>query len=479
MDKRPYSNPYSNEIPPKKEEKIEQVHIFAINQPKFDSQSEVSISDYFDPLKPARPFKEMMDMIEREPRLQLARDTYIQMILGSGMKIKAQKKSTEKKLKKWIDEIGLEEKLEYGLESYVGVGNMIFETDPTRSDFVEVPIDTLTKIIRTKDRRIKAYITHVNNKDVPLDPENIVHFKLTNARQEVWGRGIFHALLNDFIDPKTGDLFDAPIFMMKRIEDNIVKIIDTNAAPIRMVYFEDAGENFLKTQGENLKKAKKGATVLTDKKFEIHNLETKGDSKYSEWIEHMQKNVLEPGVQFPLAFFNAGFTARASSESSDSVLIRKIKRIQKSLSTELKHKMFMPYLDMIGDSTTEDEFEIVFAFDDKTETNIADMITLYRDNGIRRSELRQNLLKHTTMEIDPDDMDDSPPITSVTDTGQFRDTRSGRFGPDDKNANRKLDPEEAQKIKKIEQFDENYRKKRIHLLEKIEKKIDGDINNRI
>lgn len=447
MDSRPIKTEYNQKIPEKKEDKIEQVHIAVLNN-NFSPQSEVMTSDMFDPLKPARPFKEMLDMIEREPRLQLARDTYIQMILGSGMKIKAKKKKIEKALTRWVDSIGLEQKIEYGLESYVGVGNMMFEVEPvTKSDFVEVPMDTVMKVIRTKNRDIKAYITHVNNKDVPLNPENIIHFKLTNARQEVWGRGIFHALLNDFIDPKTNEVFDAPIFMMKRIEDNIVKIIDTNAAPIRMVYFEDAGENFLKTQGEHLKKAKKGATVLTDKKFEIHNLETKGDSKYNEWIDHIQKNVIEPGVQFPIAFFNAGFTARASSESSDSVLIRKIKRIQKQLSKELKHYIFMPYLEAIKMDVEEDDFEIIFAFDDKTETNIADMITLYRDNGIRRSELRQNLLKHTTLEIDSDDMDDAPPITSVTDTGQFRDTRNGRFGPDDKNMNRKINPEEVPKKK--------------------------------
>lgn len=447
-DKRPIITHYNVEKKVEIPQKIEQVHIHPINQPQFNTQSEVQVSDMFDPLKPARPFKEMMDMIDREPRLQLSRDTYIQMILGSGMKIKANTKKLENILKKWVDKIGLEEKIAYGLESYVGVGNMVFETDPTRSDFVEVPIDTLTKVIRTKDRKIRKYITYVNNKDVPLDPESIIHFKLTNAREEVWGRGIFHALLNDFVDPKTGDIFDAPIFMMKRIEDNIVKIIDTNAAPIRMVYFEDAGENFLKTQGEYFKKAKRGATVLTDKKFDIQSMESKGDSKFDSWIDHIQKNVLEPGVQFPLAFFNAGFTARASSESSDSVLIRKIKRIQKSLSTEIKHKIFIPYLEAIGKDTDEDEFEIIFSFDDKTETSLADMITLYRDNGIKRSELRKNLLKHTTLEIDPEDMDDMPPITSVTDTGQFRDTRTGRMGPEDRNRNGKLDPEEIPKKKK-------------------------------
>ena len=118
-------------------------------------------------------------------------------------------------------------------------------------------------MIRKKDRTIKSYITHVNGKDKPLDPTTLIHFKFTNVRQEVWGRGIFHALLTEFKNEKTGERFEAPIFAMKRIEDNIMKITDNHASPIRMIYFEDAGENFIKKQGEKLKHAKQVFSFLT------------------------------------------------------------------------------------------------------------------------------------------------------------------------------------------------------------------------
>ena len=411
------------------------MHINVLNQPEFDAKSEVKESDFFNPLKPARPFKEMLDMIDKEPRLQLALDTYVQMIIGAGLQVKAEKKKDEKKIKEWFNNIFIEDKIEDGLNSFVGVGNWIIETDPTGKMLVEVPIDSVMQVRRLRDRTIKHYVTEVNNRTKLLNPENIVHFKFSNTRQEVWGRGIFHSILNKFIDPETGEVYDAPIFAIKKIEDNIVKITDHNAAPIRMVYFEDAGDNFLKAQGEKLKKAKKGATVLTDKKFDIKNFESSGDSKFQGWIDHIQQNVIETGAQFPLQFFTAGFTARASSESTDTMFVRKINRIRKRFLNQFKHLYVQPYLDLTKSGIKEDGYELMFGADDKVQLTIDNMITLFRDNGIRRSELRKNILKKTTMEIDPDDMDDEVPITSVTDTGQLRDNKDGRFGGDDKNKN--------------------------------------------
>ena len=279
------------------------------------------------------------------------------------------------------------------------------------------------QVRRLRDRTIKSYVTEVNNRTKLLNPENIKHFKFSNTRAEVWGRGIFHAILNIFVDPTTGEIYDAPIFAIKKIEDNIVKITDHNAAPIRMVYFEDAGDNFLKAQGEKLKKARKGATVLTDKKFEIKNFEASGDSKFQGWIDHIQTNVIEPGAQFPLQMFNAGFTARAASESTDTMFARKINRIRRRFAHQLKQLFVQPYLDATKSGIKEVDYDLVFGADDKIELTVENLITLFRDNGIRRSELRKNIMKKTTVEIDPDDMEDEAPITSVTDTGQLNDNR--------------------------------------------------------
>lgn len=385
----------------------------------FTSKSEVNQSDYNTNLVPTRPFAEMNDAINKDPRLDMARETYVQMILGTGMQVKIKKKTTENLVKDWLYKIGFETILEDGLYSYVGVGNLLLETNDDNSDFVEIPIDTMKAIIRDKKNSIKKYIQSVNNKDIPLPADSVIHLKLSNVSKEVWGRGIFHSILSDYTDPRTGKVYDSPLIQMKEIENAMAEIFNAYASPLMMFQFEDAGEDFIREQAEKLKNAKPGMKIVTDKPFKVETFEVNGNAKFDGYVEHLQRDVIEPGSKFPLQFFNAGFTARAASESTDSVLLRKVKRIQQRLGIEIRDKIVMPYLKKIGNKTKADDITIVFETISQNDLQIADAVVLYRDNGIKRSELRQYLSRSTTLPIDQEDMEDLPPITSVTPTDKL------------------------------------------------------------
>ena len=313
------------------------MHFKILQEADFTSQSDIKESGMWDDAQPDRPFAEQMDIIEHDPRLQLSIDTYIQMVFGSGIAVKSEKKRLVTKIRDWFDEINFEEKIEDGLTSYLGTGNLLLEVEPkTKSDFVEIPIDTIKSIIRNKKGKVSKYIQYVNNVNKDLQPDNIQHLKLTNSRREVWARGLYHSIINKFTDPVTGEVYDAPIFAMKKAEDGITRIIQNYSSPTQMFYFEDAGENFIEKQADDLRKARPGAKILTDKKFEVTTFEVEGNNKFDGYIEHMQRNILEPGIQFPLGFFNASFTARAASETSDSVMIRKVKRIQRRFTNHFQ-----------------------------------------------------------------------------------------------------------------------------------------------
>ena len=396
------------------------VHLKVLQEKAFTSNSDITESNIYNDSQPDRPFAEQMYIIDHDSRLQLSEETYIQMVFGSGIAVKSEKKRLVTKIKDWFDEINFEQKIEDGLPSYLGVGNLLLEVEPkTLSDFVEIPISTIKSIVRNKKGKVSNYIQYVNNMQKELPPDNIKHLKLTNSQREVWGRGLYHAIINKFTDPTTGEVYDAPIFAMKKAEDGITRIIQNYSSPTQMFYFEDAGENFIEKQADDLRKARPGAKILTDKKFEVETFEVEGNNKFDGYIEHMQKNILEPGIQFPLGFFNAAFTARAASETSDSVMIRKVKRIQRRLAHQLKEQIILPYLRKTDKSIKESDFDISFEFDEKIDFDINQLVVLFRDNGIRRSELRQNISKKTNLDINLDDMEDELPITSVTPTDRF------------------------------------------------------------
>jgi len=413
--RRDVSDPNAKVLPRISKEKYENIGVLKVLE-DFHNKSEVNESDWQNEFTPDKPFDEMIDAINKDARLDMSRETYVQMIMGSGIKVKAKKQSTQELIRDWFDEIRFEELLEDGLYSYVGVGNLIWERAPKNADFIEVPIDTIYTVVRNKKGKIQNYIQKVNNKDIVLAAKDMVHFKLSNVSKEIWGRGIFHSILSDYLDPRTGTTYDSPLIQMKQIENSMAEIFHAYASPLLMFQFEDAGEDFIRQQADALKKAKPGMKIVTDKAFKVEKFEVSGNAQFAGYIEHLQRDVLEPGSKFPLQFFNAGFTARAASESTDSVLIRKVKRIQKRLSLQIKAEIIIPYLRALGNKTKAEDIDLVFEFESKAEMTVPDALTLYRDNGIKRSELRRYLSKTTGLDIDQADMEDLLPITSVTPT---------------------------------------------------------------
>ena len=389
----------------------------------FNHKSEVNESDYQDELSPDRPFIETINAINQDPRLNLSNETYIQMILGKGLKITAKKESVADMVNEWLESINWDEQLEDALYSYLGCGNMFFEHDPSYSEWVEVPVTTIQSIVRDKKGNVKYYLQHVNDQDIKLRPNEICHLKLTNVAREPFGRGLHHSVLSTYTNPDTGEMFDSPLIQMKKMEDAMPKIFEGHADPTVMFHFADAGEQFIKTQADALKKMKHGSKIVTDKEFDVKIIESAGNSKFEGYIDHIQRDLLEPGSKFPLQFFNAGFTARAASESTDSVLTRKVKRIQSRLANQIKMKIVIPYLQKHGKNVKAKDIQLFFETPQKQEATIADVTTSFRDNLIKRSEARKWFIGNTSININENDMEDEPPITSVTPTNQLQDTR--------------------------------------------------------
>lgn len=369
--------------------------------------------------RPERPFDEQMYLITHDPRLNLSLETYVQMLMGSGFKVKIQKNpEAEKAWNKWAFEIDFDEKLENGMYSYVGVGNMIMEKAKSMADIIEVDITSIDRIERTDKGKITKYIQNANHQESELSPDILIHFKFTEVAREIWGRGMYHSVIMDrWIDDKTG--YDSMVETMWKIEDAMKKIFESYASPIMMIHFEDAGEQFIKIQKEEFKNAKPGAKILTDKKFDVKVFEVNPASKFDKYIEHLQNDVLEPGVQFPIQFFNAGYTARASSQTTDDAVMRKVRRIQKRLANQLKKFVVIPLLESLKIKVDPTDVETMFEYESKSDLGIIEIIDLYLKGGIARDELRKSLKKNTTLDLEAKYDGDRPPITSVTPTSNY------------------------------------------------------------
>jgi len=373
--------------------------------------------------KPEVPFAAAFFLVNHDPRLTLSSDTYVQLTMAAGLRVKIKQPGLNKLINKWIKDIELERKVESGLYSYYDVGNMMFEKEPKMADLTEVDMATVTLATRDKQGDIDKYITEPSSMKapIPLDKDEVIHFKYTETRKEAWGRGLYHALFAEKqID---GEFMQPPIINQWKMEDDMVKVFDSYASPMMMITFKDSGPEWIKQQETEFKKMKAGAKILTDKEFDAKVFEVNPAAKFDKYVEHLQTNIMETGSQFPLGFFNAEFTTRAAAEITDSVLGRKIKRIQKKIARQIKSDIIMPYLKSLGKIPDEDDVMVAFEIESKSEIGNAEIAVLFEKGVISRSEFRRHLLKKTTIEVDEQDMADTPPITSVTPTNDLRTTQ--------------------------------------------------------
>jgi len=69
---------------------------------------------------------------------------------------------------------------------------------------------------------------------------------------------------------------------------------------------------------------------------------------------------VELGVQFPHDILTGDFTSRASSETTENIVMKKVRGWQRYLCTKLKKELFEPILEQNGFNTEEVELEVSF-----------------------------------------------------------------------------------------------------------------------
>ena len=367
--------------------------------------------------EPEVNFEDLFYLNDHDARLSLASDTYVQLVMGSGLKIKTQNQKAKKKIEKWLKDTDFENRLEDIVHSLVITGNAILEKYPMMADVSEVDITTVKEIIRDDHGKVTKYIQEVDAVRHELDAKDIIHLKFTNRHREVWGRGLFLSVAaNRLID---GVYESSPLESMWKVENAMVKIFESYASPMMLIHFADAGEQFIEKQASAFKQAKPGAKILTDKEFDVKVVEVNPASKFDKNIEHLQQDVIEVGSQFPLQMFNAGFTARASADTTDSVVLRKIKRIQTRLANQIKHEIIDVFLKFNKIDPDKADINVVFETESKFELSAEDIEKLFEKGSITRDEVRNYLKKNTIIDLEDEKDGDKPPITSVTPTDQL------------------------------------------------------------
>ncbi len=352
-------------------------------------------------------FERLMRYHDATPQIQIAVSSYSELITGTDMVLTTENQEAKDFLDEWIRRTGFYDKFEGLVTTLLIMGNALLEKlDKTNiEDVEEVDMTTIVAKKRTDVGELEWYEQRQQmGKIVRLkDVEKFIEFNLTHYSKQAWGRSLFYPLA---IPRTTGFRTAAPLVeSLWGMEDAMAAIINNNAYPIVTITYPGANDEYLEKEAERWRRFKPGDKRVQKIKPEIDIFETQPASKYTDYVNHMEK-VVELGTQFPHDIMTGDFTSRASSETTETIVMKKVRGFQRYLSNKLKTDLFNIILEQNGFNPEDVKLEVSFTAQNVIELEPDQVGKLFIDKVITLKEVRDWFASNVGMELDDKEMDD-------------------------------------------------------------------------
>ena len=393
----PIGNPINYDI----EEKYERLH------EKKAPLARIVRSDFSREQPNQDTFQQLLTYHDRTPQLQIAVGSYSELITGTEMIIKTKNPEAQKFLDEWVRTTNFYDKFESVVTTTLITGNAILEKldENNIEDVEEVDMSTIVAKKRDEFGHLEYYEHRTQNGQSAKLGEGklgkFIEFNLTNYSKQPWGKSLFYSLAV----PRTiGNRTTAPLIeIMWGIEDAMSAIILNNAYPITTITYPGASDDYLKKEAKRWQIYKPGDKRVQKVKPEIEFFETAGNSKYTDYVTHIEK-VFEIGTQFPHDIMTGDFTSRASSETTEGIVMKKVRGYQRYLCNVLKTQLFDPLLLQNGFDPEEEESTIGFTTQNIIELEVDQVLNITNAGKMSMGECRDWLRTNTGMEL-PDDQE--------------------------------------------------------------------------
>jgi len=310
-------------------------------------------------------FQRLINVHDRTPQVQIAVSSYSELITGTEMVFNTENVKAQKFLEDWARASNFYDKFEGLVTTTLICGNSILEKLDEHDTLNVLEVDMETIIAKKRDEvgKLQYYEARSQNGQTNKLGEGhtgkFIEFNLTNYSRQSWGKSLFYSIA---VPRVVGNRTQAPIVeQLWSIEDAMSAIYINNAYPITTITYPGASDDYLKKEAVRWQKYKPGDKRVQKIKPEIEFAEIQGSqSKFTEIIDHWEK-LVELGVQFPHDILTGDFTSRASSETTESIVMKRVRGYQRYLSNKLKNELFDPILIQNGFDPDEVMLTISFA----------------------------------------------------------------------------------------------------------------------
>ena len=353
-------------------------------------------------------FAELIDMHDRTPQLAMAVSSYKELITGTEMVVTSEDEGATTLIEEWNRNARFYDKFENMVSTLLITGNAILEKldEKDTSDVEEVDMSTIMGKKRSDDGSETLYYEHRNNtsQTVKLGEgvmDRFIEFNLTNYAKQPWGKSLFYSLA---VPRRSGVRWTAPlVHVLWGMEDAMGAMLLNNAYPITTITYSGLNDDDLKKHTRKWMEYKPGDKLIQKEKPEIEFFETAPGSKYTDYVTHIEK-AFEIGTQFPHDIMTGDFTSRASSETTETIVTKKVRGFQRYLANTLKSKLYDPILVQNGFKPKKVDLKINFTTQNVIEIDPKMVIDMKNSNVITPKECREWLRSNTGMDLPDDDI---------------------------------------------------------------------------
>ena len=350
-------------------------------------------------------FERLIDYHDRTPQIRMSIASYSEMITGTDMTVTCKSEAAQKQLDDWIRRTNFYDKFENLVTTILITGNGILEKldEKDVQDVLEVDMSTVLSKKRDEFGELEYYEQRTQNGGLTKLGEGqlgkFIEFNLTSYSRQPWGKSIFYSLA---VPRTVGNRTMPPLVeAMWGLEDAMVSIVLNNAYPITTITYPGANDDYLRTEARRWQEYKPGDKRVQKIKPEIEFFESSGNSKYTDFVTHIQKT-FELGTQFPHDIMTGDFTSRASSDTTETIVQKRVRGYQRYLANKLKHELFDSILINLGFDPEKEDCEIQFTTQNVKELEVEQVVQMKEKNDITLNELREWIRSNVGIELTDD-----------------------------------------------------------------------------
>jgi hypothetical protein len=351
-------------------------------------------------------FERLISYHDRTPQIQMPVSMYSEMISGTDMEVTCQSESATELLQDWIRRTNFYEKFENMITTWLICGNALLEKldENDIQDVMEVDMATIISKKRDEYGQLEYYEHRTHNGQIAkLGDKSLgrfIEFNLAPFSRKAWSNSLFHSLA---IPRTLGHRTMPPVVeLIWGVEDAMGGILLNNAYPITTITYNGANDEYLKKEARRWADYKPGDKRVQKVKPEIEFFETQTGSKYTDYLDWL-KNTVQMGVQFPNEILTGDFTSRASSETTETIIQKKVRGYQRYLANKLKTELFDNILMQNGFDPDDEDCHVAFTTQNVIELEVQQVKDLSAQGLMTKMEAREWLRNNTGMELPDDD----------------------------------------------------------------------------